>query len=326
LTQRYRRVGIRNPELTGGGTTSTTTSYWYDPNGGLTGVRDVDHNTLTQMTRDPVERNLRTVQLPDSTGATPSSWQQGTDSTFTYDNDGNVIDREDDGTWDPSARAMTEPPSGHRSRQHFTYNALDQETIAAFWEPHQTGTISVDDSTCAAGSTVPSGVRCVRTTYQPSGERATQRKQDNTLVTTSFDDLGQPTQRVRAYDGQGSNGPATTYRYDERGNRTADSPGEGTYTYNARDQLTSWTRGSDFTGGTTSKVGWTVNYARTTPTARSAKPSTTPAPQATPSPTPRPTGTPARAWTRSGSTSAAPRAGTATRTTSSARRSPSATG
>lgn len=47
-------------------------------------------------------------------------------------------------------------------------------------------------------------------------------------------------------------------------NRTTDGPGEGTYTYNARDQLTSWTRGTDFDadGGSTSRVGWTVTYDR----------------------------------------------------------------
>jgi hypothetical protein len=168
--------------------------------------------------------------------------------------------RRTNGTLNRSDGTMADPTSGSpRSYTRFTYDPEDKETIGAFYEPSKlTGSPTIDDSTCAAGGCPPAGVRCVRTTYHPSGQRRTRRQQDDTLVTTYFDDFGQPTERRRRPTG--ASDIVTSYVYDVRGNRLSDLPGVGTYTYNARNQLASWKRGTDFNANGVDHHDWTIDY------------------------------------------------------------------
>ncbi|MCW3002037.1 MAG: hypothetical protein JWQ20_1335 [Conexibacter sp.] len=262
-----RRTGVTN---SGSDQTTATNSYWYDPNESLTGVRDVDHDTMLAIDHDSADRVKSVVQRyrvgsnPDTAGTGPNTWQKGRDSAFDYDQNGNVTLRRSNGILDRGTDAMTDPASTtFRTYARFAYDAEDKETIGQFYEPGRvSGTPSVND--CALGGSPAANVRCVRTTYHPSDQRRTRRQQDNTLMTTLFDDVGQPTQRRRQPGGSGSD-VVTSYSFDKRGNRTADLPGVGEYTYNARDQLTSWTRGSDFNTNSTNGIDhedWRLDYER----------------------------------------------------------------
>ncbi|MCW2986565.1 MAG: repeat protein, partial [Conexibacter sp.] len=254
-----------------GSTTSGTPrsySYWYDPNEALVGVHDPAHSRMVYSDRDGAERTTSVVQRygtgSSDENAGTLAWQRGRDSAFTYDHDGNVTLRRTNGTLNRSDGTMADPTSGSpRSYTRFTYDPEDKETIGAFYEPSKlTGSPTIDDSTCAAGGSPPAGVRCVRTTYHPSGQRRTRRQQDDTLVTTYFDDFGQPTERRRRPTG--ASDIVTSYVYDVRGNRLSDLPGVGTYTYNARNQLASWKRGTDFNANGVDHHDWTIDYTRNT--------------------------------------------------------------
>jgi RHS repeat-associated protein len=247
-------------------------SYGYDPNGALAAVRDADHTHRTEYTRDGAERATDVVQRYETGDPTGTTWQRGRDSTFAYDPDGNVTVRRTNGVDDRSMtpHTMSDASTGaYTASARFTYDREDKETTGAFWEPTPAGNPTVTDSTCATGATAVTGVRCVRTTYHASGQRRTRRQQNDTLMTTYFDDYGQPTER-RRHPTSAASGTAgdivTSYTYDIRGNRTADKPGEATeYVYNARNQLTSWTRGSDYNTTATNGInhsGWTLVYDR----------------------------------------------------------------
>jgi RHS repeat-associated protein len=243
-----------------------TYSYWYDPNEALVGVHDGDHSRMLYIDRDKAGRTTSVVQRYGTGSADENAgteaWQRGRDSAFSYDPDGNVLLRRANGTFNRDDKVMADPSTGSpRSYTRFTYDPEDKETIGAFYEPSKlTGTPTIDDSTCVAGGSPPAGVRCVRTTYHPSGQRRTRRQQDDTLVTTYFDDDGQPTERRRKPTGLAD--IVTSYSYDLRGNRLTDSPGVGTYTYNARNQLASWKRGTDFNANNLDHHDWTIDYTR----------------------------------------------------------------
>ncbi|MCW2985301.1 MAG: hypothetical protein JWR63_2871 [Conexibacter sp.] len=252
------------------GTTTVGTprsySYWYDPNESLVGVHDPAHSRMTYTDRDGAGRASSVVQRygtgSSDENAGTLTWQRGRDSAFSYDHDGNVTLRRVNGTLNRSDGTMADPAGGApRSYTRFTYDTDDKETIGAFYEPSKlTGSPAIDDNTCVAGGSPPAGVRCVRTTYHPSGQRRTRRQQDDTLVTTYFDDFGQPTERRRRPTG--ASDILTSYSYDIRGNRLSDTPGVGTYTYNARDQLASWKRGTDFNANGVDHHDWTIDYTR----------------------------------------------------------------
>jgi RHS repeat-associated protein len=241
-------------------------SYWYNPNEDLTGVHDPAHSRMLYMNRDGAGRATSVVQRygtgSSDENAGTDAWQRGRDSAFTYDHDGNVTLRRANGTLNRSDDTMADPVSGSpRSYTRFTYDAEGKEAIGAFYEPSKlSGSPTIDDSTCVLGGSPPAGVRCVRTTYHPSDERRSRRQQNNTLVTTYFDDAGLPTERRRKPTGAAD--IVTSYTYDLRGNRLSDSPGVGTYTYNARNQLTSWKRGTDFNANGVNHNNWTIDYTR----------------------------------------------------------------
>ncbi|WP_445148359.1 RHS repeat-associated core domain-containing protein [Baekduia sp. Peel2402] len=267
--QMKRRTGYAAPASTTPATPRQY-SYWYDGDEALTGVRDPLHQRMVYVDHDTADRTTSVVQrygtgtTQDDGQSDPNeAWRRGRDSTFSYDNNGNVTARRVNGTFNRVTKVMSDPVSGSpHSTTRFTYDNEDKETIAAFYEPTKlSGSPTITDSTCAQGApTPPAGVRCVRTTYHPSGERRSRRQQNDTLVTTYFDDHGQPTKRVRTPSG--GLDVVTSYTYDLRGNRLSDTPGVGTYTYNARNQLTSWKRGSDFNTTGNNRQDWTVDYTR----------------------------------------------------------------
>jgi RHS repeat-associated protein len=266
--QMLRRTGYRNPGASN--ESKSTYTYFFDPEEELTAVHDVEHDNIIEMEHDRSGRTTSVVQrwhVEAGGGGTVSDWQRGRDSAFAYDNDGNVTLRRINGTLNRTTNEMSDPTGGYRAYARFTYDAEDKETIAALYEPTRVpGNPTIDDSTCTAGGSPPTNVRCVRTTYHPSGQRRTRRQQDNTLMTTLFDDVGQPTERRRQAGGTGSD-IVTTYDYDIRGNRTGDLPGQGTYAFNARNQLTKWTRGTDYDSSGRTPAGpdhhnWTIDYDR----------------------------------------------------------------
>lgn len=234
-------------------------SYWYNKNGSLTGVRDTDHKALTAIGLDISERRIAVRQVyadpcADTQQHACGDWQKGRDSSFQYDRDGNVIERRVGGTL---SGTWADTPAGARSHAHFTYDRADRETSQASWEPTRAGNPTVTDTTCAAGSAAVPNVRCTRSTYHPSNELESRRNANGTLDSTGYDEFGAPLLRTRK-NAQNVQIKSNGFSYDVRGNRTADE--RGTYGFNARDQLTRWTRGSEMSKTNLSKVNTIVNY------------------------------------------------------------------
>ncbi|WP_196809152.1 DNRLRE domain-containing protein [Conexibacter woesei] len=242
------RVGRKVQVSTSGSDTDDTTttrtySYYYNGNHSLTAIRDVDntgHDTV--IVRDAAEREKSVNE----------TWSTGKDSWFDYDAAGNVTSRKVDGHLTSTATgAMDDQTGSLRKYARFKYNRADEELTSATWEPTNVSPEPTADN-CDLGASPgpPSGTRCVRSTYHPGGQRETRRNANNTLVSTLYDEYGEPSSRRR--DPSAGSSYQIDYGYDARGNRTTDERGD--YQYNARDQLTQWRR-----GGTVSRTG-TVTY------------------------------------------------------------------
>jgi len=196
---------------------------WQRPPRGRSCVEATDHEKgrTTKITPDDAERDLLVNE----------AWSQGKDTAFEYDPDGNVRLRQTDGSWGGGTFAEGDELSGAKTAR-FEIDRLGRE-YASEVDPREGRT------------------RVTATDYFPSGERS--RRTRNTLgdseaaVTEStyhYSDASLA-RMVRKRRG-GEELKDRTYHYDRNGNRTSDE--RGSYAYNARDEVTKWTRGGSSQG------------------------------------------------------------------------------
>jgi RHS repeat-associated protein len=241
----YERHGVKLTSTNAEDTTedSRTYTYFYNANRSLSETQDkipsfpgapsgFEYNRKTTIARDPAERELRVNE----------DWRLGRDTTFSYDEAGNVTTRRTDGRLvDPqTGDACTGAGSGcdyvgdDRASTGFTYDALDRETTMERTSDGET--------------------QGWRTQWWPNDKLESRTRIDGALAADPANDdvaardsrffwpSGDPSARV--HDPGSSEGPSTqTYAYDLNGNRTFDE--RGIHTYNARSQQTSWQRPDD---------------------------------------------------------------------------------
>ena len=207
-------------------------TYDYDANRNMTEMVDVRSggDRITRLRYDPNDR-LLTVD---------ERWENGKDTEFDYDEDGHIAQRRTDGD------VRTPTPDDDRTytggtRTRFTYDSRGAEQTAIVTR---------------AGERA----RTVLTDWFPSGQRARRLRCNGELdpaehPNAECGDAGTDT-TLRAtdryfYRSDGRlvtkvrdprSGPSDTqdYTYDDNGNRNRDE--RGTHTFNARNQLTSWTK------------------------------------------------------------------------------------
>lgn len=188
-----------------------TYTYGYNANGSMTQTRDFELNRLRTMDHDGAER----------TEVVDERWQNGRDTAFRHDADGNVLDRWTDTEYLGRNADGTVNVTGGKQTS-FTYDELDREV-----------SMRVAD----AGRPV----RETTTQYWPSGDMRSRTKPNGTVEDWHYLDDG----RVNRMRRHRAAAPATElakdqqYHYDENGNRDVDE--RGLHVYNARDQLVRWT-------------------------------------------------------------------------------------
>lgn len=228
VTRAYFDDGLLRQRSASADSEATRTyTYAYDPDHNLTSFTDpkvtlanqTPYTSVTGLVYDAADRLLLTnVRPPGVSGFTGGSG----DTRFVYDRDGNVAERDTDGT----ATAPGTPPGfGYSDGKTttFSYDALDRQRSM-----HVNGA-GDDPNRDFSWTYTPAGLRAQSTSQQGSGATVTE--------TRSYDDAGQLTRATRS----GSPGKDQAYSYDADGNRTSDE--RGTHAYNALDQQTKWTRG-----------------------------------------------------------------------------------
>jgi hypothetical protein len=176
------------------------------------------------------------------------------DTVFSYDPDGNVFARSDNGqlgtgsfSCPSTAQNATLPLPAYTGGQTstFTFDNLDRET-----------TMNVASN---QGDSPQQPTRTYTTNYWPSGtdESQTRSQQNGSPITENwyFNDDGKESQDVRSSDATNQ-----TFAYDTDGNRITSE--NGNHVYNALDQEVMWTRGGPDTAGSGSQVSTpgTVTY------------------------------------------------------------------
>jgi RHS repeat-associated protein len=207
-------------------------TYDYDANRNMTEMVDVRSggDRVTWLRYDPNDR-LLTVD---------ERWENGKDTEFDYDEDGHIAQRRTDGdVRTPTADDPRTYTGGTRTR--FTYDSRGAEQTAIVTR---------------AGERA----RTVLTDWFPSGQRARRIRCNGELDPVEHPGAGCGDEgtntALRAtdryfYRSDGRlvtkvrdprSGPSDTqdYTYDDNGNRNRDE--RGTHTFNARNQLTSWTK------------------------------------------------------------------------------------
>lgn len=210
-------------------TTSRRYEYYYDENGSLSNFVDVDKARRTKISHDAADRQSLVNEV----------WSTGKDTVFDYDANGNAITRRTDGTIGGGADGGYGGDDAKVTA--FTYDSLDRETRMVV-DP----TLGVD--------------RTTTTSYHPSGEREERVKPNRTQDRWYFNSRGERSHFERWRRDSTSPARSVAYTYDANSNRTTDE--RGTHTFNARDQLASWTKpGGSYTtyelngdGATTTKV------------------------------------------------------------------------
>ncbi|MDQ3740522.1 MAG: RHS repeat-associated core domain-containing protein, partial [Actinomycetota bacterium] len=215
--------------------------YYYNPAKSLVRMDDkrfedsaqgrVDRSRTTYMTYDREERRTRVNE----------AWTQGKDSTYAFDVDGNTIRRQTDGEWEAAQNG--EPGRITSAKEaRFEFDALGRETKMVVEPEGQ------------------ANARVTWTEQYPSGQnerrvlRRSVPKADASAV-AQCGTSGQPAcddterwyherdGRLARLERTGRDGTETqsqSYAYDRNGNRSSDE--RGTHTFNARDELTQWTR------------------------------------------------------------------------------------
>jgi RHS repeat-associated protein len=189
-------------------------SYNYNENHSLESFTDVQKGRITNISYDGAER-VKVVNDP-----------AGGDTTFCYDHDGNVTRRETDG--------RIGGPIADHGCDTTDYSGLNAKTT----------TFAYDHVDRELTTIVNPGTGSPRTTssaYYPSDAVATRTKSNTVVERWFYDSRGEPIRSQR--DRQGATVKNQVYSYDRNTNRTTDE--RGTYNYDARNQLTSWTRDPD---------------------------------------------------------------------------------
>ena len=240
VTEAYKKGANPGPDV------NVVTSYAYDADGNLTGVRDPNGHT-TRYTADPLGRTTNEVNPVGDTTRTSytsagrtASTVAGTGATtaYRYDKRGDLIRRD-------AAGAIAS----------FEYDA-DQNLIA------------VTDSGGVTGFT-----------YDTSGRVTTQIDQQGGKLRTAYDRAGQTT-GVTLPTGQ-----KLEYTYDQAGKVTSQSSpwGSLTYQWDAAGNLTRQTRSTGITTGYAYDADdrvTSIEHGTPQPASRSPLPTPTPAPYA----------------------------------------------
>ena len=252
-------------------TNSTTWSYSYayDANQSVTQIASTDPGRANQT---PDDQETRATKVGYDQAERPSwvaePWAanmgQPADTAYNYDKDGNVTLLLTDGAVvanPPTGTAY--PPSSYSAGKEtsYTYDTLDRE---------------IEMDVCLGGYASPiancPGQQPVQTTkrsYYGTNDLATLIQPNKQVETRYYNSDGRRAGYSRTLPGShGANncidttpGCQQTYNYDTNGNRSTDE--RGSETYNARDQLVSWTPNSyvNYPGGGT--VNYTLNGAGT---------------------------------------------------------------
>ncbi len=164
----------------------------------------------------------REVKVDEASFNLADQTRRGKDSKLTYDADGNVTERLTDG------RFQTDGSYTGGKRTTSTYDSIDQETEILVAAPSE-------------------ATRRTLTDYWPSGERKSRTTKRSTAAddtverTFSFSD-GRLSRKDRKREGAAVFAKNQAYAYGINGNRITDE--RGSYLFNAREQVTRWTRPS----------------------------------------------------------------------------------
>lgn len=202
-------LALRLANRTGVANSLRGSAFYYNPNQSLASVVDCDGGCgtsyETKFTYDGVER-------PTLVNET----RNNKDTRLAYDLNGNVVTRQTDGNFANGSY------TGGKTTT-ITFNGADRQ---------QTMDVQLAGDNLTRHSTFD---------YWPSGDLATRTTPNDTTERRYYLGNGDLTSLVRSKAGGATT--TTDYTYDADGNRTRDE--RGTYSYNSRDQLVRWTRGSD---------------------------------------------------------------------------------
>jgi RHS repeat-associated protein len=217
-----------------------TYTYGYSPNGSLLRMTDIraSETRTTEYAYDALERQL----------AVDETWKADRDTTYSYDDNGNVFLRRTDGelarTGSPPALLTGTEPYLRGKTTTFEFDAQDRETLMRVSHPEDA-----------------SKTRSRASEYWPSNEVREWRRTSTGGATITerryFADDGRLLQKTR----EGSSGADTPriYQYDDADNDSTDptqwgngsrsSDERGTHVFNSRGHLVRWNRPADVGGG-----------------------------------------------------------------------------
>ncbi|MDX6587266.1 MAG: hypothetical protein QOI31_1739 [Solirubrobacterales bacterium] len=206
-----------------------TLAYAYDANRRLVRIDDTEGSgsvdEVTAMRYDLADQ----LQVVDERGADDST-QTGAepDTCYAYTQDGDLEKVFTDANWTAPTDQQAPVCSGYGQGKatSYEYDDLVREESVAVDMPGTTRD------------------RTTTTSYWNSGEVLERTKSNGTAETYFYDADGQAAAKVRNPDGAGANTDVQDYEYDSNGNRLEDE--RGTYAYDSRDHLTSWTRPENY--------------------------------------------------------------------------------
>jgi RHS repeat-associated protein len=215
-TRTYWPSGMPKTRVATAGSTVRSYSYEQRPGYLVSKMVDNDLNRETTFTYDGMGRTMR---VDEAAFDVNEQSRRGKDTKIAYDADGNVKERQTDG------RFLTDGSYSGGKLSKYTYDTVDQEIEALVTAPGEATRRTVTD-------------------YWPSGERkllTTKRSTaaDDTVERTFFFSDGRASRKDRKRVGAAGFAKAQDYKYGINGNRIQDE--RGSYTFNAREQVTRWT-------------------------------------------------------------------------------------
>ena len=176
--------------------------------------------TLERETTFDYDGMGREVKVDEAAFRTEETLRRGKDTKLVYDANGNVIERLTDG------RFQTDGSYTGGKRATFAYDSVDQENELVVTAPNE-------------------ATRRTLTDYWPSGERKSRTTKRSTAAEDTVDRMfyfsdGRLSRKDRKREGASTYAKNQPYSYGINGNRTTDE--RGSYVFNAREQVTRWTR------------------------------------------------------------------------------------